>query len=923
MSESVETRRLRPVYDALDAYNYKQASKLLESVAKKHGDSQIVRALRALILQSTEREQEALEMVNLLIKEDPSDEIVLNTIVLIHRNAGCPQESTCLYEKMAQSDGSKPIQEQLYFAYGREHNYQKQQMLALKLSKTFDKKYIFWAATSAYLGGLQGGAVSFNMAERFLQKVLDEKLMKTQEEGRLWLKVLTAQGKWQQLLEWIRSSTARELFPLDRDRLFFAGDYLEKVNDLPSANLIYRYLMFKDNPDEYSYIRAFFRTLSPEGRPQPLSTVGIQCLVDITQLGEEEIRESVGWAITSIPDFLRTQIARCTPGPQRGPSLSSIEYFHGVAGKETILAEGIRAYVGRFGDKPSVTEDLRPFLGSGSGLSQAVLGEAFMAGAAEGTDADGDKVHAGAMKEQDAVDRGLRRAAGLCTLQSLAGRVSLHDSGAIAAAVSLFQRSFEVGTPMEKGERGLADDALLWAVQAYYTQWYQSQRSVSQRDMSLLLKALTLVDYGLTKSPYNFQFRLLYITLLGNVQAGRVAFAHFKELDVKNVLYETISHFVLPQLMICGEWESAIGLMDHQDAYLRECERDTLDTVSKAMKNGTYSQVEGFERFLKRMATSHAQAYSRCMRLFAQHKMALSEAFSSPVEHTALLRRVPHTWTALERDLSINEDRGVLLDYRESNIAAAAPFGRPFEEMGRDMVLRSAVLHQLRLLRAVTQGSANEEMAEKEEEEEGEESFRNVIMGCRKKSLEVLIPFFDLAHSLPGIDTTQSTAQLSQVKEAATAFQLALQEGIAVLAGEESCFEDVFEWYNVVAPTLGLLLPSWDESIGWRKKSRKKDPEARHILQQVMRDVVAAIIQGLETMGGVVERGLSTEGLPLPDEEVSLPDVVDSTVDIAAIYLRLKKICEDARLSSWSSLRVTHKRMIDIVSPFVSRTSTE
>ena len=142
MSESVETRRLRPVYDALDAYNYKQASKLLESVAKKHGDSQIVRALRALILQSTEREQEALEMVNLLIKEDPSDELVLNTIVLIHRNAGCPQESTCLYEKMAQSDGSKPIQEQLYFAYGREHNYQKQQMLALKLSKTFDKKYL-------------------------------------------------------------------------------------------------------------------------------------------------------------------------------------------------------------------------------------------------------------------------------------------------------------------------------------------------------------------------------------------------------------------------------------------------------------------------------------------------------------------------------------------------------------------------------------------------------------------------------------------------------------------------------------------------------------------------------------------------------------------------------------------------------------
>lgn len=82
-------RKLRPIYDAIDARNYKQGLKLCTSYNKKSEVlPPLVLVLKALCLERLAKREEALLLCDQVVATVPTDETLLNTLVLVYKTMG-------------------------------------------------------------------------------------------------------------------------------------------------------------------------------------------------------------------------------------------------------------------------------------------------------------------------------------------------------------------------------------------------------------------------------------------------------------------------------------------------------------------------------------------------------------------------------------------------------------------------------------------------------------------------------------------------------------------------------------------------------------------------------------------------------------------------------------------------------------------
>ena len=80
MGDDVRFRKLQPIYNAVDARNYKAAIKLCSKKDLEKWD--IVKTLKAHALERTGKIDEALDLCRDVKARNPTDAAVLNTLVL-------------------------------------------------------------------------------------------------------------------------------------------------------------------------------------------------------------------------------------------------------------------------------------------------------------------------------------------------------------------------------------------------------------------------------------------------------------------------------------------------------------------------------------------------------------------------------------------------------------------------------------------------------------------------------------------------------------------------------------------------------------------------------------------------------------------------------------------------------------------------
>lgn len=134
----------------------------------------------------------------------------------------------------------------------------------------------------------------------------------------------------------------------------------------------------------------------------------------------------------------------------------------------------------------------------------------------------------------------------------------------------LWQQAVKLPIKVAPAERHPGDDAVT------YLAWLVAFAGSHRDDTNTLRTALTLLKRALAVSPHNFEFKYLAVMLYAALGALPAAFTLFKELEIKHMQYDTLSHLVFDRLMDFAAYNEA----EHVIAKIIAFHDDNKKTVS-------------------------------------------------------------------------------------------------------------------------------------------------------------------------------------------------------------------------------------------------------------------------------------------------------------------------------------------------------
>lgn len=161
-------------------------------------------------------------------------------------------EKICtLYSNAAEQDaGNEEILSQLFMAHVRVNDFQSQQKVALQLYKLKPKNpYYCWAVMSCVLKALRGAEskspekkkVMLELAQRMIEKLINEEKMDAEQEVQLYLNILQWQGKYKEALEFLEGPTGKRLYP--GAPIDMQVELLKLLNRWPELNVLLKNLL--------------------------------------------------------------------------------------------------------------------------------------------------------------------------------------------------------------------------------------------------------------------------------------------------------------------------------------------------------------------------------------------------------------------------------------------------------------------------------------------------------------------------------------------------------------------------------------------------------------------------------------------------------------------------------------------------------
>ena len=147
-------RKLRTIYDALDAHNFKQSLKLCDAALKKAADTSMVKALKAVTLERMGRTEEGLKLARDVASAlaPPADDHLLSTLNIVFKATGHSAEGAAAYElAFSQEPKNEALGLALFGAWLREREYAKAQQLMMKMCAARNYSAQFCARFGAML----------------------------------------------------------------------------------------------------------------------------------------------------------------------------------------------------------------------------------------------------------------------------------------------------------------------------------------------------------------------------------------------------------------------------------------------------------------------------------------------------------------------------------------------------------------------------------------------------------------------------------------------------------------------------------------------------------------------------------------------------------------------------------------------------
>ncbi|CAO3630245.1 unnamed protein product [Cunninghamella blakesleeana] len=571
-------RKLRPLYDAIDDGQYKIGLQHANKFLKKSPNWGLVKALKAIILLRTGKEEEAKELCLEVKKGIPTDEATLQAITIAYKELGLNDQVVELYENIFNlQPKNEEFGVQWFMAMVRNKDFKGQQQAAVKLQRVFKKdKYLFWAIMSLALQGQNGNALSYTLAERMMAKAQEENRLTEVEHMRLHLLILMDQQKDEQALKLFDTPLGEK--SLRDPEVCQIKVELELKNKKWDQVKVSSEKSLKENADDWINWLAYFDAHFKD---------------DDHSLDHDHIRQFISNL---------QQITLQSNDLKRGPFLAELELDYRLKQLEKIdeqnILDHIIAYYERFGTKNCCFEDLQTYIGFLKGNKEKAT--SFIQTLQNSiTDEKGKAKKIKNTYKQVTVYK-IERFLDLLPRKDLEKGLTFAND-----LWKKYQDVLPLGEGLEKTEYQYGDEFVLLACHILFDLYLEHKNN------SLLIHAATLLEIALGKSIYNFQIKLLLVRIYIELGVSARSLSIYKTMDIKQVQFDTMIHYYTDRLISLGCSNDLESHFFESLSIYRSNEVETPDMQVQAYKFGTFSKIQEFNEFRSRLDTSLQHCITR------------------------------------------------------------------------------------------------------------------------------------------------------------------------------------------------------------------------------------------------------------------------------------------------------------------------
>lgn len=608
LAGGIPERRVRPIWDAIDSRQFKNALKLLTSLLSKYPKSPYALALKALIHERMGKPDEALTVCldakELLYKDDSSlmDDLTLSTLQIVFQRLDHLDLATgCYAHACGRFPNNLELMMGLFNCYVREYSFVKQQQTAIKMYKLAgEERFLLWAVCSIQLQVLcdKSGEKLLLLAEGLLKKHIASHSMHEPEALMVYISLLEQQSKYKDALE-VLSGSLGSLLVIEVDKLRIQGRLLARARDYSAAVDVYKKIL-ELSPDDWEcflqYLGCLFEDDSMwkffDDIDQIHPTKNIEC--KFSHLTEEMFDSRISSA-----SELVQKLQRDTENSNlRGPHLAEIEiekrkFLYGKKNDSELL-KSLLQYFLKFGHLACYASDVEAFLHVLPPHKKAEFVGMLVENA--------DSVSASATTV-------LGQTTTILKVQELTGNIFVLPLGEIEASAVKLAKLYCQNLPLSKDldpQESMFGEELLSLISNMLVQLYWRTR-----DFCYLAEAIMVLELGLSIRGHVWQYKILLLHIYSYIGALPLAFERYKALDVKNILTETVSHHILRQMLESPMWVDLNNLLQDYLKFMDDHLKESADLTFLAYRHRNYSKVIEFVLFKQRLQQSNQYEAAR------------------------------------------------------------------------------------------------------------------------------------------------------------------------------------------------------------------------------------------------------------------------------------------------------------------------
>ncbi|XP_071716967.1 N-terminal acetyltransferase B complex auxiliary subunit NAA25 isoform X2 [Rutidosis leptorrhynchoides] len=602
MAGGIPERRVRPVWDAIDSRQFKNALKLSTALLTKFPNSPYALALKALILERMGKLEEALSVCinakDLLYKNESLwiDDLTLSTLQIVFQRLDHLDMATSCYEHAC---GKFPTNLELmmglFNCYVREYSFVKQQQTAIKMYKiASEERFLLWAVCSIQLQVFcgNGGEKLLQLAEGLLKKHIASHSLHEPEALSVYLSLLEQQAKYGDALDILKSNLG-SLIMIEVDKLRIQGRLLARAGDYDAGADIFQKLL-KLCPDDWECFHYYLGCLLEDCTLPTTAYSPIQVSTSVNcehiHLADDVFDHRISRAST----FLESIIEEVGSGSIRGPGLANLEierrkiiFGKGNADK---FMEDLILYFSRFGHLASFTADVEVFLQVLSFDKKKLLLEKLV-----------KSIGPFSTSSRNVLGQHIT----FFKIRELIGDTfSLHDEELVGFAVQMTEmycESLPLSKELDVQETMHGEEFLSMTCNVLVQLFWRTKH------IGYLLEAIMVLELGLTVRRYVWQYKILLLHLYSLWNALPLAYERYKSLDVKNILLETVSHHIFPQMLTSSLLADSSDLLKGYLRFMDDHFKESADLTFLAYRHRNYSKVIEFVQFKEKL--QHSSQY--------------------------------------------------------------------------------------------------------------------------------------------------------------------------------------------------------------------------------------------------------------------------------------------------------------------------